>query len=468
MQVFLQGQLLGIESFLQDASAVRGALEGRCLYVSLLTEVIPRAILERWQLSSQLLGASGGGQFLIVLPAEHLQDAETMLVGATRRLQQISGGTLRLVWSATENLGDWTDIRKRLQDGLKRWTGLSAVEPGCLFSPFAPAPAETRDQPFIELYHGLPGSLSVRWYEDGAIGLETGTEPLPIAHHQAPAESGEGSATPAELAARAQGAKVWGVLRGNVDQFAARLRRAQNIEEHLQVSVFFKQFFAGEVQVLCSQGEFWQKVSVLSTGGNEFAVVGAWDALLQFAREMQRLFKQSVEEFLRDFAGPEAKTISMSVALAPELDTPVASVYAEAARQLEIAKNAGRDSVSLLGRTIDWKQLEDAFELKGLMTRLVDEFGCSPELLGELSGFYRETDQVLPTRQTRSKSDRPARPWRIHRRLNRVLEGNSRSRDFQKARNTLLTEFMGRNQLQLKLKPSGRVALEWAKLAQES
>ena len=161
---------------------------------------------------------------------------------------------------------------------------------------------------------------------------------------------------------------MWGVLRGDVDSFGIRMRRLQSIEEHVQLSVFYKQFFAGEVEVLCSLPEFWRKVNLLHTGGDDFAVYGAWDALIAFARELQRLFQRFTEEHLKDFPGPEGKTITMALALAPELDTPLGSVYERARDRLEIAKSADKDCFYLLGRTLEWKQLSDAAELKDELT----------------------------------------------------------------------------------------------------
>jgi CRISPR-associated protein Csm1 len=306
----------------------------------------------------------------------------------------------------------------------------------------------------------------MEWDENSPLLLKPASEALPLAHHRAP--GADGAATLEELASQARGQKRWGILRADVDQFSARLRKAQTIEEHLQFSVFFRQFLSGEVQVLCSQGEFWQKVTVLYSGGDEFAVVGAWDALIPFAREMERLFSISVNEFLKEFPGPEGKTLSMAIAIAPSADTPVQAVYAEAGRLLELAKNSAKDSIHVFGRTLDWHQLGAASDLKNIMVRLVDEFGCSPQFLDELRASYRETDRVLPSRASRQRAGRQDRPWRFHRRLTRVLEGPSRQRDFQKVRATLLSEFIQRNQSQVKLKPSGRVALEWARLAQES
>ena len=60
-----------------------------------------------------------------------------------------------------------------------------------------------------------------------------------------------------------------------------------------------KQFFAGEVEVLCSLPEFWRKVNLLHTGGDDFSVYGAWDALIGFARELQRLFHRFTESTSR-------------------------------------------------------------------------------------------------------------------------------------------------------------------------
>ena len=35
--------------------------------------------------------------------------------------------------------------------------------------------------------------------------------------------------------------------------------------------------------------EFWRKVTVIFSGGDDFAVYGAWDSLVALARELERL-----------------------------------------------------------------------------------------------------------------------------------------------------------------------------------
>src|SRR5213592_1588651 len=130
-QILLQGKILGTEEFLLAGSAegrsARSAGEdlmaGRSQWITLLCEVLPRALLAELGLARILLGSSGGGQFLLVLPEEAREEANKFLSGAAQEIGQMSGSLLKLVWSMTENLGDWSDIRKRLQEELDRKRG---------------------------------------------------------------------------------------------------------------------------------------------------------------------------------------------------------------------------------------------------------------------------------------------------------------------------------------------------------
>src|SRR5579871_6429712 len=125
IQIFLQGKLLGIDEFLlapaeEDPDRV---FTGRSHWISLLSEVLPRALLAELGLAKILLGSSGGGQFLLVLPDEVRGAAEAFLEAAAKEIGEMSGGVLKLLWSITENLGDWSDVRRRLQETMDRRRG---------------------------------------------------------------------------------------------------------------------------------------------------------------------------------------------------------------------------------------------------------------------------------------------------------------------------------------------------------
>src|SRR4051794_35202854 len=110
VQYFLQGKILGIEKFLlsaaggdDDGGQGESVLAGRSHWVTLLSEVLPRALLAELGLAKILLGSSGGGQFLVVIPTEVLPQAEAFLAASDAQTQQMSGGHLKLVWAGTEN-----------------------------------------------------------------------------------------------------------------------------------------------------------------------------------------------------------------------------------------------------------------------------------------------------------------------------------------------------------------------------
>src|ERR1044072_1845241 len=95
-QILLQGKILGTEEFLLAGSgegrSVRSAgedlLAGRSQWITLLCEVLPRALLAELALARLLLGPSGGGQFLIVLPGEARDAAENFLLAASRQISE--------------------------------------------------------------------------------------------------------------------------------------------------------------------------------------------------------------------------------------------------------------------------------------------------------------------------------------------------------------------------------------------
>ena len=150
-----------------------------------------------------------------------------------------------------------------------------------------------------------------------------------------------------------------------------------------------------------------------------------------------------------------------ALALAPETYYPLAAVYEEAGRNLDLAKSSDRDCIYLLGRILEWRHLSDAADLKDTVTRLVHDFRMSRQFLYQLRSFYRREAYVGAAGASETQ-----RTWRFQRRFNRILSG-TRDREFQKLRTHLITEMMGRKTAEVKLRPAGLVALEWARLVTE-
>ncbi len=472
VQIFLQGKLLGIENFVLAPAPERGeaVLTGRSHWVSLLMEVLPRALLNELGLAKILLGSSGGGGFLVLLPSESIPSAEEFLHNAAAQIRELSGDRLRLVWSATEDLGDWLVVRRRLTEEMWRRQNTRPEAPSAdVFLPRDDDGHDSRDDAyFLEFGEKFRNAESVGWSPEAPgrilVGegkhtwpVRTGADAIPVARHCALAEDGSTAASLETLASRAGGRPGWGVLRADVDGFGVRLRKLTSIAEHIQLSILFKQFFAGELEVSCSSADYWRKVTILYAGGDDFAVYGSWDALLLLAREIHRLFSKFAEANLKDLPGPEGKTISMSLEVAHDPDTPFAFVYEEAGRNLEAAKCDFKDCFYIFGKTVEWRNIAHASGLKDTMIRMVREFGCPPAFLEELGSFYREKPSLT----------RPDRPWRYHRRLAVVL-GQHKDRELQKLRASLITDVVGKSPSQVRLRPAGLVAVAWARMLMEN
>src|ERR1700722_3850401 len=152
VQILLQGKLLGVEEFLPSGQPAESLLTGRLRWVSLLSEVLPRALIGELGLSKMLLGSSGGEQFLVVLPEEVRPQAEEFLNAASADISRLSQGRLRLLWAITENLGDWTVVRKRLNE---EFDTKQNTPPAATGLPAAPEDSDSDPAYFEELGRSL-------------------------------------------------------------------------------------------------------------------------------------------------------------------------------------------------------------------------------------------------------------------------------------------------------------------------
>src|SRR5258708_36882233 len=102
VQLFLQGKLLGTQDFLLSSSQTgeepgESLIRGRSHYISLIMETLPRAFLAEFGLPRLLLGARGGGQFLLVVPTESRELAGQCFANATRPESELASGRRRAV-----------------------------------------------------------------------------------------------------------------------------------------------------------------------------------------------------------------------------------------------------------------------------------------------------------------------------------------------------------------------------------
>jgi CRISPR-associated protein Csm1 len=463
LQIFLYGQFRGIESFVAGAGRRDGEVCDRSLWISLLTEIAPRAFLAEQGLSPLLAGYSGGGGFLLLLPEPAVGEAEGFFARLRDGVESASGGDVELHWTWTENLGTWEHIWKRLREGLERKLRTPLAHRGVAGLGMD---ARRGERAWEGLCEQLAGASFAGWSPEWPERVEAGE-----GRHQWPIGAAPEGLTvsipprePGAFAARAQGARRWGLLRVDIDHTLARLSAAQDAESFRFTAHLYKNLVAGELQRIAAMDRHKDRMGILYSGGDDFAAVGAWDALLSVAIEFHRVFTL----FSRDLPGgremSEGATLSAALTVAAPGEG-LAAVWAANRVQLETVKSSGRNAFSLFDRILEWSALDEAEALKGRMRKLREVFGCPAELFGELAEYYEDygASDGLASLRARRRERRFDRPWRFHRRLRR-LAGDRWGTEFERQWRAFVGELIGRGQVQKQLRPAGRVALEWAQL----
>ena len=150
-QILLQGKILGTEEFLlagpaegrSARSAGEDLLAGRSQWITLLCEVLPRALLAELGLAAH----SARFERRRPVPAGAARRSaarrpRAFLTAAAAQISELSSGRVKLIWAVTDNLGDWAVIRKRLNEELQRKRNAPLAAAGAAaFQPFSHAPA---------------------------------------------------------------------------------------------------------------------------------------------------------------------------------------------------------------------------------------------------------------------------------------------------------------------------------------
>lgn len=191
-----------------------------------------------------------------------------------------------------------------------------------------------------------------------------------------------------KLAERAEGRKLLAVLKADVDDlgktfrehFSRRGASTQSPSRTTTFMRFLSLFFEGRVNEL-AETEF-PNIYVVFAGGDDLAVVGPWNEVLEFARRVRT-------EFAAWTGGNEAFHFSAGVSLG-DASRPVIAALQEAERLLGRAKDRpGKNAVALLDdRVLPWDHFEDMMEwydeLRELVGRAAQEGGVARSLLQRL------------------------------------------------------------------------------------
>lgn len=211
-----------------------------------------------------------------------------------------------------------------------------------------------------------------------------------------------------EIAENATGAKKLAVFRADVDNlgqiFTRGLGRQATAGRVSMLSQAMADFFEGYLQWLCKQEDYRERLGVIYAGGDDVFLVGAWDAVLDFAVELR-------EAFARYAFNNPAFSLSGGVVLVDD-HLPVRHFAELAGKAEEMAKGHKRkhngvdmekDALTIFDMPFGSEELPRFLELKDLLLDVLCENknGPKPLSMGFLRRLFEVWDAYLQEKQAR-------------------------------------------------------------------
>src|SRR5207342_2501949 len=161
------------------------------------------------------------------LPDTARDAAEEFLRAARHQIAELSGSHVQLIWGITDNLGDWSVIRRRINEVLDAQRNAPLAELGAsAFQPFTTPARSDADTYFArELGAKVREATRIGWSPENpgkvivgegkhtwSLTSNLSPDGIMLARHAAPSDDGKQAAPVQTLGRRAQGRSIWGVL----------------------------------------------------------------------------------------------------------------------------------------------------------------------------------------------------------------------------------------------------------------
>lgn len=459
--MLLSGDISGIQDFVFNSttkSAAKG-LRGRSFYLSVLCDAIANYILAQERLTPVNILYSGGGHFYLILPASAQERIGMYKEYIDKILYSAHRGKLGVVLAGTPlsikefhpmQFGSkWKEVGSKLQKEKNRkfielirsnpklilgpnyegsevcvLCGSEAPEGKCefctsfedlgdmiarqhvylleeFFKPYIPDAMITYNDVFAGLGYKIEFSSSPPRDNRKIVSSINKKDPLSdrpyFIANTTPFDVDGSIVTFEELAARSIGDKMWGVLRGDVDNlgriFAEGFGDQHSISKAVALSREMSLFFTIVFDQVCQKHK--DSVYVIYSGGDDFFVVGSWSTLPVLASEINAAFRKYCSD------NPHV-TLSCAVTIGPGITFPLLKVAETAGEELDGKAKTDReingyvhskDSICFLGHPFTWSELDEVKAIKDLIVKAIKDEGVSKALITHIYSAY--TDNQL-------------------------------------------------------------------------
>ena len=405
-QLFVGGDLSGIQSFLYNISSKKAAvsLKGRSYYLQQYMDNvcsgIKQAAEEGGAENTEVIYCSGGKFYLLT---DHKEDV-------VRKIEQFAMQVKNDLWK--EHLGQLgicicSVPYQENEDGTVDIEGLSHQKPGCLWKAANAEFAKQKNQKFKDVLAadfklffeplpigGHPMVCAVTGIESSdCIRMELGKGEsmyvLPSVYEQIQLGEEIRSQQHFKTFEEYAGNTNLGILRMDLDNLGKKfINGFDSIRQYKEFSQRLLGFFEKDVERTRQDKVFREHLNIIYAGGDDLFAIGRWDKMIYFA---ERIHQEFASQFSQDDI-----SISGGIAIVnPKF--PIAKAAELAGKAEDAAKafrNGEKNAFSFLGKTISWEE-EFAYvkSFKQQFVSLITEFGLSKGILHKLMLYSSIADQ---------------------------------------------------------------------------
>lgn len=181
-----------------------------------------------------------------------------------------------------------------------------------------------------------------------------------------------------DFAAHRTGTNKIAILKLDVDNLG-KLFRTSEIETAKDYSKRFSDFFGrklyeqifkeGKFGLIGEEEEYNANIYPVFSGGDDCLIIGGWDAVLCFARDLHKEFARQFKDIILNGS---AITLSAGIVLVNPTH-PVTSFAELAELALGKAKAGGKNAVSLFNLRFEWKEFENILDISKIIAAEMSE-----------------------------------------------------------------------------------------------
>lgn len=185
----------------------------------------------------------------------------------------------------------------------------------------------------------------------------------------------EGTLEFGELAEKAAGAKKLGILKMDVDNLGAYFRKLKTKTDYTVFSQKLVHFFEGKIHELLTKEAFRNMIYPIFSGGDDVFLIGVWERIFDFVSVLQQEFAETfATEIEQSRLDSTDKALGISAALVVvDSSFPVVQFADLAEHDLDKAKQAGKNRLTVFGEVFTWEEFGLIVQLKNLFIRMVED-----------------------------------------------------------------------------------------------